>query len=138
MDAQWKRMNVTAEERQKALYGVHVLAGRLEDMPLAGDYGEAPLQVPENKGLAALNRLGLGGSLQVGSWIADEMAHGGGGALPKNAGEREAWGREGVTILKAQVEKLKLSEAMTALAEHDRFTREVIVPKFRERLAPKR
>jgi hypothetical protein len=36
------------------------------------------------------------------------------------------------------VEKLKLSEAMTALAEHDRFTREVIVPKFRERLAPKR
>ncbi len=138
MGAQWRRLNVSAEERQRALYGVHEMAGRLEDLPLAGEYAETPLAVPENKGLAALNRLGLGGSLQVGSWIADEMAHGGGGPLPKTAAERAAWAQEGAAAVRRQIAQLRLGEAMAALAEHDRFTREVVTPKFRERLAPRR
>ena len=74
------------------------------------------------------------GSLALGSWIADTMAHGGRRALPANAEEREAWGKEGEAQVLAAIKKMQLNEAMDALKAHDEFTQEVIIPKFSKML----
>ena len=105
---------------------------------MAGEYGEkeshAAGPVPVNEGLATLGKLGFAGSLSLGSWVADVMAHGGNEALPKTVAERSAWGKEGEEQLLAIVKRMRLPEAMNALRQHDRYTREVVVPKFRDRL----
>src|SRR4029078_2486060 len=97
------------------------------------DYGAAESKaaspVPENEGLATLGKLGFSGSLTLGSWIPDVMAHGGGAAeLPASLADREAWGKEGQAQISEIVHKMRLPEAMQALREHDKFTQEVIIP----------
>jgi creatinine amidohydrolase len=135
MDTYLPRLNLPASERSRVLYGAHLIAGRLEDLPLQGDYGEKESQaagpVPENEGLAALGKLGFSGSLVVGSYIADVMAHGSARpVLPATAAEREAWGKEGAQQLRSIVRRMQWKEALAALQKHDRFTNEVLVPKF--------
>ena len=101
MDTYLPKLKLPADARSKALYGAHYITGRIIDLPLKGDYGEAESKaagpVPENTGLAALGKLGYTGSLSLGSWVPDVMAHGGGRepALPANAAEREEWGKQG-------------------------------------------
>lgn len=116
--------------RDKVLWGAHYITGRLEDLPLKSDYGPQESKAPVNQGLQTLGRLGFSGSLTLGSWIPDVMAHGGGIPLPATAAEREAWGREGRDQIVAMVKKMRIGEAMEALRQHDRFTQEVIVPKL--------
>jgi creatinine amidohydrolase len=135
MDTYLPRLNLPATARTRVLYGAHHIAGRLEDLPLQGDYGakesEASGPIPVNEGLAALGKLGFSGSLTLGSYIPDVMAHGTTKpVLPATAAEREAWGKEGAQQIQAIVRKMQLNEAMSALQKHDRFTQEVIVPKF--------
>jgi creatinine amidohydrolase len=135
LDAYLPRLNLTATARSRVLYGGRHIAGRLEDLPLQGDYGakesEAAGPVPVNEGLAALGKLGFSGSLTLGSYIPDVMAHGTTRpVLPATAAERESWGKEGAQQIQAIVRKMQLNEAMSALQKHDRFTQEVIVPKF--------
>ncbi len=135
MDTYLPRLQLKDSDRNRALYGAHWMTGRIEDLALKGEYGEAESHaagpVPENKGLATLGRLGFSGSLALGSWINDVMAHGGGGAaLPATAAEREQWGREGQRQIEAIVKRMRLPEAMEALREHDRYTQEVIVPRL--------
>ena len=114
------------------------MAGRLGDLPLQGDYGEkeshAAGKVPENPGLTKLSELHFSGSLTLGSWVADIMAHGTAPTLPKTAAEREEWAKEGQAQIMAAVKKMRITEAMTALKQHDEFTQKVIVPKFRGKL----
>ncbi len=133
MDSQFPRLKVAAEQRQKVLYGVHEMTGRLEDLPLRGDYGSqveaAPPGLPENEGLRELGRLGLSGSLTLGSWIPHVMAHGGGGSLPVDAAERARWGKEGADIVRRIAREMKMTEAMAALKRHDEFTQKWIVPQ---------
>jgi hypothetical protein len=62
------------------------------------------------------------------------MTHGGGRPLPRDAAEREAWGKEGAAQVRAALKRMQLSEAMAALKEHDEFTQKVIVPKFKKML----
>jgi len=134
MDAYLPRLQLKDTERGRLLYGAHWMTGRIEDLALKGEYGDTETHgapTPENKGLATLGRLGFSGSLALGSWINDVMAHGGGRAeLPATAAEREQWGREGQRQLEAIVKRMRLKEAMDALREHDRYTQEVIVPKL--------
>lgn len=135
MDRHLPRLDVAREDRDKLIYGAHLIAGRLEDLPLKGDYGEAESKaggpVPENEGLAALGKLGFSGSLTLGSFIPDVMAHGGTNlVLPVSAAEREEWGRRGKAQLEAIVKKMRIPEAMAALRQHDEFTRKVILPKY--------
>ena len=135
MDTYLPRLQLKPEERSRTLYGAHWMTGRITDLALKGEYGEAEMHaatpVPENKGLATLGRLGLSGSLSLGSWINDVMAHGGGRAeLPATAAEREQWGREGQRQIEAIVKRMKMPEAMEALREHDRYTQDVIVPRL--------
>ena len=134
MDLYMPKLNLKPAERDKLMWGAHAIAGRLEDLPLKGDYGAAESKaagvVPPNTGLAALGKLGLSGSLTLGSWVADVMAHGGEVPLPATAAEREAWGKQGEAQLRDIVRRMKMREAMEALRQHDRFTQEVIVPKL--------
>jgi creatinine amidohydrolase len=136
MDTYLPRLNLAPDARNRVLYGAHYIANRLEDIPLQGDYGptesRAAGPVPENEGLATLGKLGFSGSLTLGSWIADVMAHGSGQgpALPATPQEREEWGKQGQAQIKAIVKQMRLNEAMAALQKHDRFTTDVLIPKF--------
>jgi creatinine amidohydrolase len=136
MDSYLPKLKIDPESRSKLLYGAHYIAGRIEDIPVQGDYGHAESvpagPVPENKGLAGLSQLGYSGSLSLGSWIPDVMAHGSGRepALPANAAERERWGKEGRDQVIAIVKRMRLQEAMEDLKAHDQFTNQVLVPKY--------
>jgi creatinine amidohydrolase len=136
MDHFLPRLNLPANGRSKTLYGAHYIAGRIIDLPLRGDYGEAESRaagpIPENTGLAGLSKLGFAGSLYLGSWVPDVMAHGSGRepALPATAAEREAWGKEGQAQIVAIVKQMRLGEAMEDLKKHDQYTNQVLVPKF--------
>jgi creatinine amidohydrolase len=136
MDTYLPKLKLPPDARSKALYGAHYITGRLIDLPLKGEYGEAESKaagpVPENTGLAGLNKLGYGGSLSLGSWVPDVMAHGGGRepALAANAAEREEWGLQGKQQIVAIVKQMHLPEAMDDLKKHDEYTNKVLVPKF--------
>ncbi|MBI2684707.1 MAG: creatininase family protein [Acidobacteria bacterium] len=136
MDTYLPRLQLTAEQRSRLLYGAFSLTGRIEDLPLRGDYGtkesEPAGPVPNNEGLATLGRLGFSGSLALGSWVPDVMSHGGSDReLPANAAERAAWGKTGEEQFRAVVKRMRMPEAMEALRQHDRYTQEFLVPKFR-------
>jgi creatinine amidohydrolase len=136
MDTYLPKLKLPADARSKALYGAHYIAGRIVDIPLKGDYGEAESKaagpVPENTGLAGLGKLGFSGSLYLGSWVPDVMAHGGGRepALPATAAEREQWGKDGAAQIVAIVKQMNLREAMDDLKKHDEYTNKVLMPKF--------
>ena len=135
MDLYLPKLKLAPDARSKALYGAHYITGRIIDLPLKGDYGEAESRaagpVPDNTGLAGLGKLGYAGSLALGSWVPDVMAHGGGSpALPATAAEREEWGKQGQAQIIAIVKQMNLREAMDDLKKHDEFTNKVLVPKF--------
>jgi creatinine amidohydrolase len=136
MDTFLPKLKLAADARSKALYGAHYITGRIVDIPLKGDYGEveshAAGPIPENTGLAGLGKLGYTGSLSLGSWVPDVMAHGGGRepALPATAAEREEWGKQGAAQIVAIVKQMKLQEAMADLKQHDEYTNKVLMPKF--------
>ena len=135
LDRHFPRLKLESDFRHKQLYGAHLIAGRMEDLPLKGDYGPAESRaagpVPPNEGLAALGKLGFSGSLTLGSWIPDVMAHGGGDpVLPATSAEREQWGQRGKLLIEGVVKELKMADAMEALRKHDRYTQDVIVPKL--------
>ena len=136
IDHHLTRLQISPEARVSTLYGAHAITGRLEDLPLQGDYGaaesEAAGPTPVNEGLTTLGKLGFSGSLTLGSWIADVMAHGGGAGanLPKNAAERTERGERGKTQIAGIVRQMRIPEAMEALRKHDQYTQETIVPKL--------
>jgi creatinine amidohydrolase len=136
MDTFLPKLKLAADARSKALYGAHYITGRIIDIPLKGDYGPAESKatgpIPDNTGLAGLNKLGYGGSLSLGSWVPDVMAHGSGREpdLPATAAEREQWGKEGAAQIVAVVKQMNLREAMDDLKKHDEYTNKVLVPKF--------
>ena len=136
MDTYLPKMKLAPDSASKALYGAHYVTGRIIDLPLQGDYGEAESKaagtVPLNTGLAGLSKLGYAGSLSLGSWVPDVMAHGSGRepALPATAAEREDLGKQGQAQIVKIVQQMHLREAMDNLKKHDEFTNQVLVPKF--------
>ena len=132
MDTYLPRLKLSPEQYTKTMYGAHWMTGRIEDMPIQGDYAatEVP-HLPENTGLATLGKLGFSGSLSLGSWVADVMAHGSANPqLPASVPQREEWGRAGRDEIIAAVKRMQMPLAMDALRQHDRYTQEVIVPKL--------
>jgi creatinine amidohydrolase len=134
MDAYLPKLKLPPTARDKALYGAHYIAGRIIDLPLQGDYGEAESQaagpVPEDAGLAGLTKLGFSGSLYLGSWQPDVMAHGRPPVLAATAAEREEWGKQGEAQIRAIVKQMKMQEAMEDLKQHDEFTNQILIPKY--------
>jgi creatinine amidohydrolase len=135
MDAYLPKLKLPPDAKSKLMYGTHYLAGRIIDIPCKGDYGEAESEpagpIPENTGLAGLSKLGYSGSLSLGSWVPDVMAHGNGKpVLPANPAEREEWGKQGQAQLIAIIKQMHLKEAMDDLKQHDDYTNKVLVPKY--------
>jgi len=136
MDNFLPKLKLAPDARSKALRGAHYITGRMIDLPLKGDYGPAESKaagpVPENTGLAGLGKLGYSGSLYLGSWVPDVMAHGGDREppLPATEAEREEWGKQGQAQMLAIVKQMHLREAMDNLKKHDDYTNKVLVPKF--------
>jgi len=135
MDLYLPKLKLAPDARSKALYGAHYITGRIIDLPIKGDYGEAESKaagpIPENTGLAGLGKLGYSGSLALGSFVPDVMAHGGGAPnLAASAAEREEWGKRGEAQIRAIVKQMNLREAMDNLKKHDEYTNKVLVPKF--------
>jgi len=141
MDAYLPKLKLPPTARDKALYGAHYITGRIIDLPLQGEYGEAESQaagpVPENTGLAGLTKLGFSGSLYLGSWQPDVMAHGRPPVLAATAAEREEWGKQGEAQIRAIVKQMKMQEAMEDLKQHDQFTNQILIPKY-GKLVPNR
>jgi creatinine amidohydrolase len=125
-------------DHSKIMYGEYAMLGRLEDIPLAGEVPKTQRRqggaAADDPGLATLTKMGLAGSLSMGYWWSDPEGHGGGGNLPATAAERTAWGKEGEAQIAAVVQAMDLKTVVQALREHDRFTQEVIVPKFKTML----
>jgi creatinine amidohydrolase len=125
--------------RGKLVYGAYSLLNRLEDLPLASDVDglsrPASGASEGNPGLATLEKLGLAGSLHLGFWWSDPFGHGFAAEnLPKNAQEREAWGRQGQSGIENLVKAMDMPAVISALKSHDRFTQEAIVSKFEKML----
>jgi hypothetical protein len=78
--------------------------------------------------------MGLAGSLTLGYWWSDPEGHGSGANLPSTAAERAAWAKEGEAEIDAVVKSMDLKTVLEALRDHDRFTQEMIVPKFKTML----
>jgi creatinine amidohydrolase len=132
MDSYLPRLKLTPDQYTKTMYGAHWMTGRIEDLPIKGDYAATEMpHIPENTGLVTLGKLGFSGSLTLGSWVADVMAHGSGkDVLPESVAQREEWGRAGRDEIISVVKRMQIPLAMDALRQHDRYTQEVIVPKL--------
>jgi hypothetical protein len=50
--------------------------------------------------------------------------------LASSAAEREEWGKQGESQIRAIVKQMNLREAMDNLKKHDEFTNKVLMPKF--------
>ncbi len=143
MGEQLAKLKIPAAQRNRLTYGSHLLAGRLIDFALKGEYGADPYgdghtgPAPVNEGYQALNKLVVTGSMSVGMWVSDVRAHAlGAQELPATEAEREEWGKQGEAQLRAIVKQLKLREIVDALKKHDEFTNKVIGPKFENILPP--
>jgi creatinine amidohydrolase len=125
-------------DRSKIMYGEYAMLGRLTDIPLASDVPKTESHqggaAAADPGLAALTKMGLAGSLTLGYWWSDPEGHGSGGNLPSTAAERAAWAKEGEVEMDAVVKSMDLKTVLQALRDHDKFTQEMIVPKFKTML----
>jgi creatinine amidohydrolase len=110
----------------KVLFGAYSVVGRLEDVPL--NVTQMMPEHPSDRSLSKLQQLGPG-SGTVGAYFGDPGEHGG-LAKPITAEQRAAWAKEGVATIEAAVKAADVKGIMQALRDHDKFTKEVILPKY--------
>lgn len=131
-------VNAMKGDYSKMVYGEYSMLGRLDDIPLAGEVPKTQRReggaAADDPGLAALTKMGLAGSLTLGYWWSDPEGHGIGGSLPATEAERIAWANEGAVEMDAVVKSMDLKTVLQALRDHDKFTQEMIVPKFKKML----
>jgi creatinine amidohydrolase len=110
----------------KVLFGAYSVVGRLEDIPL--NVTQVMPVHPTDPGLNKLQALGPG-SGAVGAYFGDPGEHGG-LAKPITAEQRAAWAKEGVATIDAAIKAADIRGIMQALREHDRYTKDFILPKY--------
>jgi creatinine amidohydrolase len=119
-------MNKVKADHTKVLFGAYSVMGRLEDIPL-----NVTQVMPEHPSDPALNKLqSLGpGSGAIGSYFGDPGEHGG-LAKPITAEERAQWAKEGVAMIDATLKAADMKGIVQAMRDHDKFTQDVILPKY--------
>jgi hypothetical protein len=83
---------------------------------------------PADPGLSKLQSLGPG-SGTIGAYFGDPGEHGG-LAKPITAEQRAAWAKEGVAMIDAAIKAADIKGIVQAMRDHDRYTREVVLPKY--------
>ena len=110
----------------KVLFGAYSIAGRLEDIPL--DVTQVMPEHPTDPSLNKLQALGPP-SGAIGAYFGDPGEHGG-LAKPITAAQRAAWAKEGVAMIEAAVKAADMKGIVQAMRDHDKFTQDVILPKY--------
>jgi len=83
---------------------------------------------PTDPSLSKLQALGPP-SGAIGAYFGDPGEHGG-LAKPITAEQRAAWAKEGVAMIEAAVKAADMKGIVQAMRDHDRFTQDVILPKY--------
>ncbi len=110
----------------KVLFGAYSVVGRLDDIPL--NVTQVMPDHPRDASLEKLQSLGPG-SGAIGAYFGDPGEHGG-LAKPITAEQRAAYAREGVAMIEATVKMADIKGIVQAMRDHDKFTQEVILPKY--------
>jgi creatinine amidohydrolase len=110
----------------KVLFGAYSVVGRLDDIPL-----NVTQVMPEHPADPSLNKLqSLGpGSGAIGAYFGDPGEHGG-LAKPITAEQRAQFAKEGVAMIDATVKAPDVKGIVQAMRDHDKFTHDVILPKY--------
>jgi creatinine amidohydrolase len=110
----------------KVLFGAYSVVGRLDDIPL--NVTQAMPEHPSDPSLNKLQALGLG-SGAIGAYFGDPGEHGG-LAKPITAEQRAQLAKEGVAMIDATLKVADVKGIVQAMRDHDKFTQEVILPKY--------
>jgi creatinine amidohydrolase len=113
-------------DHNKVLFGAYSVVGRLEDIPL--NVTQVMPEHPADPGLNKLQSLGPG-SGAIGAYFGDPGEHGG-LAKPITAAERAQWAKEGVAMIEATIKAADMKGIVQAMWDHDKFTQDVILPKY--------
>jgi creatinine amidohydrolase len=110
----------------KALFGAYSIVGRLEDIPLNITQVMPPHAADPS--LAKLQSLGPN-SGAVGAYFGDPGEHGG-LARPITAEQRAQYAKEGAAMIDAAIKAADVKGIVQAMRDHDRYTQEVVIPKY--------
>jgi len=119
-------MNKVKADHTKVLFGAYSVMGRLEDIPL--NVTQVMPQHPADPALNKLQSLGPG-SGAIGAYFGDPGEHGG-LAKPITAEQRAQWAKEGVAMIEATLKAADMKGIVQAMRDHDKFTQDVIMPKY--------
>jgi len=113
----------------KVMFGAYSAVNRLNDIPV----NLTPV-VPKHdidQGLAKLRMINSSGGARDGV-VGFAMFEDDAGAPVKavTAEQRDAWAKEGTQMIDAAVKQADMKKVVQSLLEHQRFTREYLVPKF--------
>ena len=119
----------------KALFGAYSIVGRLNDIPV--NLTPEIAELPSNDGLRKLRALGssVGGRDGTVGFFQPEDREGPTGRAV-TAEQRAAWAKEGAAMIEAAVKAADVRKVADALRDHQRFTREYVIPRFGD-LLPK-
>ena len=113
----------------KALFGAYSIVGRLNDIPV--NLTPKIAELPSNEGLRKLRAMGSsvgGGDGTVGFFQPEDRDAPAGRAV--TAEQRAAWAKEGAAMIDAAVKAADVRKVADALRDHQRFTREYLIPRF--------
>ncbi|MBS1850563.1 MAG: creatininase family protein [Acidobacteria bacterium] len=120
-------------DMNKVFFGAYSIVGRLEDIPV-----NLTPEVPKHaadQGLRTLQALRVSGGARNGTvgffGFEDES---GAPVQPVTVEQRAAWAKEGVDVIEAAVKQADIEKIVQSLRDHDRFTREYLIPKFHDLL----
>ena len=113
----------------KVMFGAYSIVNRLNDIPV-----NFTPDVPKHdidQGLTKLRVLNSSGGARdgvVGFFMFEDDA--GAPVRPVTAEQRVTWANEGVTMIDAAVKRADMRKVVQSLLDHQRFTREYLIPKF--------
>ena len=113
----------------KVMFGAYSIVNRLNDIPV-----NFTPDVPKHdidQGLAKLRVLNSSGGARdgvVGFFMFEDDA--GAPVKPVTAEQRVTWAKEGAAMIDAAVKRADMKKVVQSLLEHQRFTREYLIPKF--------
>jgi creatinine amidohydrolase len=113
----------------KALFGAYSIVGRLDDIPV--DLTPETSELRPNDGLRKLRALGSSVGARegtVGFFQPDDRE--GPTSRAVTAEQRAAWAKEGAAMIEAAVRRVDIRKVADSLREHQRFTREYLIPKY--------